>query len=179
VVTWSAPAGERELPPGAGLLAGTGKGAEFLSRNVEQGDTISVFLGYNLQLPGVHHVLGGAGRILAGGRDVSDSMAVVEGIKPSFLSARHPRTFVAINRDTTRVFLCTVDGRQTSSIGMTFGEMADFLQDIGAWDGINLDGGGSTTMVIRGAVVNSPSDPSGERPVANSLHVIAPGFPLR
>jgi exopolysaccharide biosynthesis protein len=138
-----------------------------------------VYLGFERDIPGVRQVVGGAGRILAAGRNVSDSMAAVEGIKSSFTDVRHPRTFVAINKDSTRIFVCTVDGRQASSVGMTFDEMADFLRNIGAWDGINLDGGGSTTMVVRGVVVNSPSDASGERPVANSLHVIAPDFPPR
>ncbi len=71
------------------------------------------------------------------------------------------------------MYLCTVDGRQASSIGMTFAEMANFLLSIGSWDAFNFDGGGSTTMVVRGAIVNSPSDPAGERSVANSLQVIS------
>lgn len=55
---------------------------------------------------------------------------------------------------------------------MTFSEMADFLLSIGAWNALNFDGGGSTTMVVGGRVVNSPSDKSGERPVANVLAVV-------
>jgi hypothetical protein len=46
------------------------------------------------------------------------------------------------------------------------------LASIGASDAFNFDGGGSTTMAVRGEIVNSPSDPAGERSVANSLHVI-------
>jgi exopolysaccharide biosynthesis protein len=55
---------------------------------------------------------------------------------------------------------------------MNFQEMAEFLLSIGAWNAVNLDGGGSTTMVINGKVVNSPSDKTGERPVANILIVV-------
>ena len=47
---------------------------------------------------------------------------------------------------------------------MNLYELADLMVQIGVYQGINLDGGGSTTMVIRNEVVNSPSDASGERP---------------
>jgi exopolysaccharide biosynthesis protein len=50
---------------------------------------------------------------------------------------------------------------------------ADSRQD--AYQAVNLDGGGSTTMVVRGQVVNRPSDQTGERPVANALLVVGPG----
>jgi exopolysaccharide biosynthesis protein len=70
------------------------------------------------------------------------------------------------------MFLCVVDGRQTKSLGMNFHEMAEFLLSIGAWNAVNLDGGGSTTMVISSRIINSPSDITGERPVANTLQVI-------
>jgi exopolysaccharide biosynthesis protein len=46
------------------------------------------------------------------------------------------------------------------------------MRSLGARDAVNLDGGGSATMVIRGRVVNSPSDDEGERPVADSLEVV-------
>ena len=66
-----------------------------------------------------------------------------------------------------------VDGRQKKRVGMNFEEMADFLLSLGVTNAINLDGVGSTTMVVKGKVVNSPSDKTGERPVANSILVIS------
>jgi len=45
------------------------------------------------------------------------------------------------------------------------------------WNAVNFDGGGSTTMVVQGKIVNSPSDKTGERPVANTLQVIRLGPP--
>src|SRR5512134_1557875 len=56
---------------------------------------------------------------------------------------------------------------------MTLHELASFMIGTGVHTGINLDGGGSTTMVVRGAVVNSPSDGGGERSVANALLAIS------
>jgi exopolysaccharide biosynthesis protein len=54
---------------------------------------------------------------------------------------------------------------------MTIAELTDLLIDLGAVEAINMDGGGSTTMVIDGKVVNSPSDFTGERPVGDALLV--------
>ncbi len=125
-------------------------------------------------LHGARQALGGGGMILERGEPVTDLNRRREGIGANFMNARHPRTFVAVNRDQSRIWLCTVDGRQEDSIGMTFADMAEFLLSLGAWDAINLDGGGSTTMVVDGHIVNSPSDLTGERAVANVLLLIDP-----
>lgn len=92
--------------------------------------------------------------------------------------ARHPRTAVGTARDGRRLLLVVVDGRQPRySVGMTLPELGQLMLELGARDALNLDGGGSSTMVVRRAsgdvyVVNRPSDPSGERPVANALAVV-------
>lgn len=87
----------------------------------------------------------------------------------------HPRTAVGIDHDTGEVLLLCVDGRQSFSRGYTMVEMAEMMQDLGADEALNLDGGGSTTMVARKSdgstgVVNSPSD-GFQRSVANALEV--------
>jgi hypothetical protein len=165
--------GNMTIPANGGILsASPGAPTTFVTSNIHGGDTLRLFLGYTLPLRSIMQVLGGCGRFLAGGRNVTDSTSSLEGITTSFTGVRHPRTFAGFNADTTTLFLCTVDGRQATSIGMTFGEMAGFMQSLGATEGFNFDGGGSTTMAVRGEIVNSPSDPAGERSVANALHVI-------
>ena len=78
----------------------------------------------------------------------------------TFNTARHPRTALAIKGN--RVLLITVDGRNERSAGMSLYELASVLKWLKADDGINLDGGGSTTMWVNGledgGVVNHPSD---------------------
>jgi exopolysaccharide biosynthesis protein len=67
----------------------------------------------------------------------------------------------------------TIDGRSKQAKGMCLYELQKYLSDLGCTDAINLDGGGSTTMwTINKGVVNSPSDKSGERPVANALIIL-------
>jgi exopolysaccharide biosynthesis protein len=88
------------------------------------------------------------------------------------------RTAMAISRDGRTLTLFTVDVKGGSK-GMTVGEVADLLVAEGAWQALNLDGGGSTTLAMedpetrQAAVVNTPSDKKGIRAVASSLAVFA------
>jgi hypothetical protein len=88
---------------------------------------------------------------------------------------QHPRTAVGIDDDTGEVLILVIDGRQTFSRGYTMVELANLMVDLGADEAINLDGGGSSTMVARKpsgrvGVVNTPSD-GFQRSVANALEV--------
>jgi exopolysaccharide biosynthesis protein len=88
-----------------------------------------------------------------------------------FANKRHPRTCVGISRDS--ILFITIDGRSEQAEGMNLMEVQKFLLDMGCTDAINLDGGGSTCMWTSvGGVVNTPSDKSGERPVANAILIL-------
>ena len=90
-------------------------------------------------------------------------------------SNRHPRTAVGLSADGRTLVVAVVDGRATTRIGMTCDELSALLRELGADDGMNLDGGGSSTMWLAGAgVVNVPSDGS-QRTVANHLGIHAAG----
>jgi exopolysaccharide biosynthesis protein len=88
---------------------------------------------------------------------------------PGNAAVRHPRSLVGFDADTSHLYLVAIDGRSTASVGMTLAEAAGFLYSLGVTTALNLDGGGSTTLVIDGKVVNVPSDPTGERTVGNAL----------
>ncbi len=115
-------------------------------------------------------------REVAGGHPLILSEGAVVGGGGDLCTARHPRTAVGLSRDRRRLILMVVDGRRAGvSIGMTCAETARQLLDLGAWMGMNLDGGGSSTMWVRGSgVVNQPSDGS-PRVVSNHLGVDATG----
>ncbi|NJD01362.1 MAG: phosphodiester glycosidase family protein [Ruminiclostridium sp.] len=95
-----------------------------------------------------------------------------------YIAKNQPRTVIGSTKDGKKLLLVTVDGRQGSSIGMTQTEIAQFMLGIGANNALNLDGGGSTTMVGRelGAtspeVMNSPSD-GFARGVSNAIGVFS------
>jgi hypothetical protein len=85
----------------------------------------------------------------------------------------HPRTAIGIDLDQRLLHLVVVDGRSESSRGQTLLQLAQLLQSLGDEEGLNLDGGGSSTMVAKDeagtlGVRNVPSDGS-ERPVPNGL----------
>ena len=76
-----------------------------------------------------------------------------------YANLRHPRTAVGVSRDGRKVILIVADGRQGHSRGMTLYELARMFIELGAYNAINLDGGGSSAMYVEheGGVVNSPS----------------------
>lgn len=94
-------------------------------------------------------------------------------------SVRHPRTCAGVSKDGNTLILMVVDGRRDFSVGMNWKEMAKEMADLGAYNAVNLDGGGSSTFVLRDPatgkleVENSPSDKK-ERSVANALGVTFP-----
>jgi exopolysaccharide biosynthesis protein len=104
---------------------------------------------------------------------------------PARDEARHPRSAVGLSADTRTLFVLAIDGRQEAhSRGVTLGELAEIFIQYGAHNAINLDGGGSTSLVIKDrgtgvfAIANQPSDWStlklpvrGERPVVDVLGV--------
>ena len=83
---------------------------------------------------------------------------------------RAPRTAVGVTKD-GRYLLAVVDGRQSHSVGLTLTDWARLLVKFGAQDAINLDGGGSTDLVVNGEVQNSPSDGQ-ERAVGDALVLV-------
>ena len=112
-------------------------------------------------------IIGGGPQLIRNGRIEITNAA--EKIRPSFVSDGHPRTAIA-KLKSGLILLITVDGRQPGeSIGMSLNMLADLLIEFGAVEAINLDGGGSTTMVIRNKLVNKPSDATGERPVSDAI----------
>lgn len=171
--------GNNNIPGNGVVLSGHGTSATFLNDNVFWGDTIS----YVLNMPPVDdkikELIGGLPRL------IRDSVATVEwqeeGTSYSFAHDRHPRTAIGFSNDSTKIYFITVDGRQPEySVGMSLFELADYMLEWGMHEGVNLDGGGSTTMVVRGSVANSPSDAGGERAVANAIMVVstAPTGPI-
>ncbi len=145
------------------VLSGNGTAKAFLDSTILVNDTILMVFNTNPFRGQVYSMTGGGPTL------------VINGIIPSGLqTAVHPRTAVGFNQDSSKVYFVTVDGRQPGfSVGMSLPELANYMLSIGCWNAVNLDGGGSTTMVVRNRVVNSPSDAAGERSVANALLAVS------
>ncbi|MDF2710411.1 MAG: N-acetylglucosamine-phosphodiester alpha-N-acetylglucosaminidase-like protein [Nonomuraea muscovyensis] len=162
---------------GTQVLHGSGTASDWLAAYAPEGaavriDTKVVDLrkGRAIKLtPDLHVIAGGVGLVRNGKtritakRDGHDSM--------NMILRRHPRTLLGTTRNGSLI-LATVDGRQPGvTVGASFVEAAQFMRWLGARDAINLDGGGSTAMVVKDKVVNRPSD-GAERPVGDALLVL-------
>jgi hypothetical protein len=129
-----------------------------------------VQLSWSLGWPDVLDAIGGSPVLVQGGAVVESAVNGTDGF-----SRRNPRTAVGHRADGT-VLLVTVSGRGADgSVGMTLRELAALFVRLGASDALNLDGGGSTTMVIGGELQNVPSDGL-ERAVSSAL-VLSGGAP--
>jgi Phosphodiester glycosidase len=171
--------GGSAVPPDAAVLTATG-GARAPLRDAGVGAPLELDQGISMRAavtpPG--DIVSGGPRLLAGGRVRVRSSA--EGFNPlsapwfhgSFVASRQPRTMAGVRRDGS-LLLVTVDGRRPGwSAGVTLREGARVMRSLGARDALNLDGGGSTAMAVRGRTANLPSDPGGERPVSDALLVL-------
>ncbi|MCX2968979.1 MULTISPECIES: phosphodiester glycosidase family protein [Streptomyces] len=172
VVSVRAAPGRGAVPEGTTVLVGRGAGARALAA-LAPGDPVRLTYGPRTgdggPLP----------RTAVGGREP----LVVDGAPRDWTGAPNdraaPRTAVGFSADGTRLFVLTVDGRQAASRGVTLTRLGRMLHGLGAHHALNLDGGGSSTL-LAGApgaaapeVVNDPSD-GAERPVPNGLAVTVP-----
>ena len=161
-----------DIPAGDVVIAERerqGAHADF-SRSLEPGDSVWWSLRIRNAPAKVKELVGGFPMLLRNGVAVVDRTT---DMIPGFSEKRHPRTVVARRSDGT-VMLVAVDGRRQDSVGMSLEELTDFMKALGASDALNLDGGGSTTLVVDGRVVNRPSDKEGERAVSNVLLLLGP-----
>lgn len=117
-------------------------------------------------------VVGGWPMVVNDGKSVAEYADIVEGTFPRF-AGRNPRSAAGISKDRSTLYLVTVDGRRPTDAGMSLTELAKMMMQLGSYDAMNFDGGGSTTMVVGGQIVNRPSDQAGERPVGSALLVIS------
>jgi hypothetical protein len=118
-------------------------------------------------------IVGGAGMLISRGKDVRDWTVERLDVK-GFVEARHPRTLIGRDREGD-IWLVVIDGRQPDhSVGMSLPELIALGRRLGLVDALNLDGGGSSTMVVKGAIVNKPSDATGPRPVSDAIVVLRP-----
>lgn len=153
------------LSPGQLAYQATGAAAGQL-RDLVEGGCVALdqrlyrSTGSRVKLTAGTSAVNGRAVLVRGGR-------VVDNGSGSRFAARHPRS-VAGRTAGGSIVLVTIDGRRTSSVGASLTEAAAVARALGLVEAVNLDGGGSTTMVVRGKVVNQVSERR-ERPVGDAL----------
>ncbi|MFI6630928.1 phosphodiester glycosidase family protein [Nonomuraea fuscirosea] len=163
---------EGPVAEGAFVLVGREAGADALS-SLRVGDPVSV--DYAVRAPGdmkVKAAMSGRQLIVADGEPLD---------LPPENNTPEPRTAVGFSADGSKMWLVAVDGRQPEfSRGLGLDELGEMMVKLGAHTALNLDGGGSTTLVVRepgqkqADLVNRPSDAAGTRPVPTGLAMFLP-----
>jgi len=165
--------GNAKIPPDGLVLSGAGAGALWLREHAPLGARMSVHVELNPATPASESGCRDQDMVGGGPRLVRHGRVAVSDEKFAHANNRNPRTAVAVTSRGTFLFV-TLDGRQPHSVGMRLEEFAAELVALGAVRAMNLDGGGSTTMVVNGRVRNSPSDGQ-ERPVSDALLIFSIG----
>lgn len=159
-----------QIPQNGYVVVTRQQGAGFLNTNFKVGDAVKYSITTNPDWKNLKMAVTGS------------AILVKEGQIPNpfsmNISGRQPRTVIGSTKDGKKLFLVTIDGRTKGSIGMTQTEAAQFMLELGAYNALNLDGGGSTTMVSRAPgtknleVINTPSDGT-PRSVSTAVGVIS------
>jgi exopolysaccharide biosynthesis protein len=148
------------------LAARPGSDGAILLTSLTPGEIVT--LTWSVGFSGVLDTMGGLPLLVENG-------AVVAGPCSESICNNHPRTAIGVT-PAGRILMVVVDGRRKDSRGMTLVRLAGLMQSLRASFAVNLDGGGSSTMVVRGKkgglrVVNEPSD-GGQRKVSSAVLVI-------
>ena len=150
--------GPTAIPAGTGVLLARGAGVDHFA-NVQPGDALPVTVAASAD---VDLAISGNQRLVADGQVVGEP------------GKGEPRTAVGVSADGSTVYVVSLDGRQSHSRGMALDELGEFMVELGAHNAVNLDGGGSSTLLLREpgtnelSVANAPSD-GHLRSVPNSL----------
>jgi hypothetical protein len=179
-------------PPQSGeiLLAGVGTGASLLAARLRDAARAAVDLSHAAlardAARGGFAVNGGPllihdGKIVRNDDREGWRMAGVPLARANFVhdwtTLRNPRTAVGVGAD-QRIWLVVVEGREfaerrsrtsATSVGLGIDELRAVMAHLGARDALNLDGGGSSMLVIDGVAVTKPSDPGGERAIGDAI----------
>lgn len=156
------------IPAGGYVLSGIGRMAGSMNE-VPVGTALTAQLGTNPAWPDLRHAIGGGPRLVQDGR--VHITAASERFRADVCASTRSRTAVGITRE-GRLLLVAVEAAAGNGAceGMTLEELAAAMIKLGAWQAMNLDGGGSTTFVADGRLLNSPDDGAARR-VSNALLV--------
>ena len=140
-------------------------GAEKNLNSIKDAKRYKLNIKINPEWKDVNHIISGGPYLIKNGDIYVDMTAQ----KLGSIGGRNPRTAIGYTRDNHLIML-TADGREGSSIGLTLVELANLMKELGCVNAMNLDGGGSTVMFVKGQVVNKPAVQGGI-PLSHTLTV--------
>ena len=148
------------------IVAAVGTKVSALKESFKENQRVKLEIDLSPSIDSITDAFGGGSLLLKNGAIPSSFSMPIPG--------RNPRTALGVDKSGSRFWLITVDGRSSFAAGMTEAELASYMKNLGAWNAINLDGGGSTEMLARRlgeaalTIANTPSG-SVERKIANAI----------
>lgn len=159
--------GPCEIPENGYVLSFLSDRTTFLIDNFNVGDKISIDINVEPDYENINLAMGGGTLLVKDGK-IAPVTHNISGI--------HPRTAMGLDESGKTLYLITIDGRIDSSVGVSLNTLSQILIENGIYNAINLDGGGSTTMVAKDVnsnenkLINTPSD-GGMRNVINAVGI--------
>lgn len=155
-----------EIPQGGYILTSNLTKNTFIDDNLQVGDKVTIDIVTTPNYHKIENAVGGGAIVLADG--------VVPSSFSHNISGYHPRSAVGIDETGKIITLVAVDGRRSTAKGMTQTQLGQLMKELGCYNALNLDGGGSTLMALKKdgeqQVANTPSDGS-RRLVTNSIGI--------
>lgn len=140
----------------------------FMEENFKVGDKIEIEFTISFDTKKIKELSGGGTLLVENGKKTKITHNI---------TGKNPRTVAGSDKTGKILYLITIDGRIENSAGMTLEDTQDFLVEFGIYNAINLDGGGSTTLVTKEnnkqTVSNMPSGGNSYRAVASALGVVS------
>jgi len=138
---------------------------EFI-KSLKEGQSISLLISSYPDLGNIEYGIS-AGPMLIKNGEIQDKSIEDFTVDSNIVTKRNPRTAIAKTNNKHLIFI-VVEGRSTRSIGMTIKELSLLAKNLGAVDAINLDGGGSSELIIGEKIMNELNGET-ERPIATSV----------
>ena len=142
------------IPEGTVVLSASGRQA-WLMADLKIGDPLKIVQTLGPVWDKVVQAVGAGPSLVKNGEIYMTTLG--EEFGSDVAGGRAPRTALGITKD-GKAILVVVDGRSRSSVGYTLLELAQFMLEQGAVEAMNLDGGGSSQMIVGSQIVNAPSD---------------------
>ena len=153
--------GRSQIPKDGFVIVGPQKSLDTIANAMKFQLDIKI----NPEWKDVNHIISGGPYLVKNGDIYVDMTAQ----KLASIGGRNPRTAIGYTKDNSLIML-TADGREGASIGLTLVELANLMKELGCVNAMNLDGGGSTVMYVKGKIVNKPAVQGGI-PLSHTLSI--------
>lgn len=160
--------GDRTVPDGEFVIFARGTAISFVD-NLKKGDIVTFD---NITMTPEGEKIVPSCVVSGNPKNIGNGVNLNSEAERGDASANHPRTGIGVSADGSKIVMMVVDGRTVASVGCTTGTLGDLLLFAGCAEGVNLDGGGSSTLYTEALGVRNHCSDGKERSTANSVYAV-------